>query len=30
MPDKARELFKELSGREGYYSKMSGKVLKSL
>jgi hypothetical protein len=30
MPDKARELFKELSGREGYYRKMSGKVLKSL
>jgi hypothetical protein len=30
MPDKARELFKELSGREGYYSKMSAKLLKIL
>jgi tetratricopeptide (TPR) repeat protein len=30
LPDKARELFKELSGREGYYRKMSGQVLKSL
>lgn len=30
MPDKARELFKELSGREGYYSKISEKILKRL
>jgi len=30
LPDKARELFKELSGREGYYREMSGRVLKIL
>lgn len=30
LPDKARELFEELSGREGYYRNMSAKLLKSL
>jgi hypothetical protein len=30
MPDEASELFKELAGRKGYYSRMSGKVLKKL
>lgn len=30
LPEKARELFKELSRREGYYRKMSKQVLKSL
>lgn len=30
MPDKARELFKELSGREGCYAKMAERALKSL
>jgi hypothetical protein len=30
LPGKARELFKELSRREGYYRKMSKQVLKSL
>lgn len=30
MPDRAKELFRELSGREGYYSRISGKVLKRL
>lgn len=30
LPEKARELFKELSRREGYYRKMSRQVLKNL
>jgi hypothetical protein len=30
LPDKARDLFGELSGREGFYKKISLKVLKSL
>ena len=30
MPDKAQEFFKELTRREGYYKKMSEKLLKSL
>lgn len=29
LPDKARELFKELSRREGYYRKISGQILKN-
>jgi tetratricopeptide (TPR) repeat protein len=30
MPDRAREIFKELSGKEGYFSKISGKLLKHI
>jgi hypothetical protein len=30
LPDKARELFKELSHKEGYYKKMARQVLKDL
>jgi tetratricopeptide (TPR) repeat protein len=30
MADEAKELFKELAGRKSYYSRMSGKVLKSM